>query len=34
LTTVNDLETLTGYDFLSDLPKEVQDEIEAKKDGE
>jgi len=34
LTTVDELEKLTGYDFLSDVPKEVQDEIEAKKDGE
>jgi len=34
LTTVDDLETLTGYDFLSDVPKEIQDVIEAKKDGE
>lgn len=32
LTTVDELEKLTGYDFLSDLPKGVQAEIEAKKD--
>jgi len=23
---------LTGYDFLSDVPKEIQDAIEARKD--
>jgi endonuclease G len=33
LTTVDELEKLTGYDFLSDVPKAVQDAIEAKKDG-
>lgn len=32
LTTVNDLESLTGYDLLSDVPKGAQDVIEAKKD--
>lgn len=34
LTTVDELERLTGYDFLSELPKEIQDAIEAKRDGE
>jgi endonuclease G, mitochondrial len=34
LTTVDALETLTGYDFLSELPKDIQAAIEAKKDGE
>lgn len=34
LTTVDALEQLTGYDFLSDVPKAIQDVIEAKKDGE
>lgn len=34
LTTVDELEKLTGYDFLSDVPKAVQDVIEARKDGE
>jgi endonuclease G, mitochondrial len=34
LTTVDELEKLTGYDFLSDVPKEIQDAIEAKRDGE
>ncbi len=32
LTTVAELEKLTGYDFLSDVPKEIQAVIEAKKD--
>lgn len=32
LKTVDELEELTGYDFLSDVPKEIQDAIEAKKD--
>jgi endonuclease G len=32
LTTVDELERLTGYDFLSDVPKEVQDAIEVRKD--
>lgn len=32
LTTVDELEKLTGYDFLSDLPVGVQAVIEAKKD--
>jgi len=31
---VDELEKLTGYNFLSDVPKEVQDAIEARKDGE
>ncbi len=31
LTTVDELELLTGYDLLSDVPKAVQDVIEAKK---
>jgi endonuclease G, mitochondrial len=34
LTTVDELEKLTGYDFLADLPLAVQAAIEAKKDGE
>jgi len=34
LTTVDELEKLTGYDFLSDVPKEIQVLIEARKDGE
>ena len=34
LTTVKELEQLTGYDFLSDVPKVIQDVIEARKDGE
>jgi endonuclease G, mitochondrial len=33
LTTVDELEKLTGYDFLADLPLAVQAAIEAKKDG-
>jgi endonuclease G len=32
LTTVRDLEKLTGYNFLSDVPKKIQDAIEAEKD--
>jgi len=32
LTTVDELEQLTGYDFLSDVPVGVQAVIEAKKD--
>jgi hypothetical protein len=32
LTTVDELETLTGYNFLSDVPEEIQKVIEAKKD--
>ncbi|MCY7275416.1 MAG: DNA/RNA non-specific endonuclease [Phormidesmis sp. CAN_BIN44] len=32
LTTVDELEKLTGYDFLSDVPVGVQAVIEAKKD--
>ena len=32
LTTVDELEKLTGYDFLSDVPSGVQAVIEAKKD--
>ncbi|MBW4422251.1 MAG: hypothetical protein KME13_24055 [Myxacorys californica WJT36-NPBG1] len=31
LTTVDELETLTGYNFL-DVPEEIQKVIEAKKD--
>lgn len=34
LTTVKELEELTGYNFLSDVPKQIQDVIEARKDGE
>ncbi len=34
LTTVDELEKLTGYDFLSDVPAGVQAVIEAKKDSE
>ncbi len=34
LTTVDELEKLTGYDFLSDVPEEIQAVIEAKKDDE
>ncbi|MDX2096841.1 MAG: DNA/RNA non-specific endonuclease [Leptolyngbyaceae cyanobacterium bins.59] len=33
LTTVDELEQQTGYDFLSDVPKDVQAVIEARKDG-
>jgi endonuclease G len=32
LTTVDEIEKLTGYDFLSDVPEEIQRVIEAKKD--
>lgn len=32
LTTVDELEKLTGYDFLSDVPEEIQKVIEAKKE--
>ncbi|MBD2078447.1 DNA/RNA non-specific endonuclease [Leptolyngbya sp. FACHB-17] len=32
LTTVDELEKLTGYDFLSDVPEDVQKVIEAKED--
>lgn len=32
LTTVDELETLTGYDFLSDVPEAIQKVIEARKD--
>ncbi|MBW4445008.1 MAG: DNA/RNA non-specific endonuclease [Plectolyngbya sp. WJT66-NPBG17] len=32
LTTVDELERLTGYDFLSDVPESIQTVIEAKKD--
>lgn len=32
LTTVDELEKLTGYDFLSDVPEAIQKVIEAKKD--
>jgi len=34
LTTVDELEKATGYDFLSDVPVGVQAVIEAKKDAE
>jgi endonuclease G len=34
LTTVDELEKLTGYDFLSDVPQNIQAVIEAKKDAE
>jgi endonuclease G, mitochondrial len=32
LTTVDELEQLTGYDFLSNVSKEIQDVIESRKD--
>ena len=32
LTTVDELETLTGYDFLADVPSGIQAVIEAKTD--
>lgn len=32
LTTVDELERLTGYDFLSDVPEAIQKVIEAKED--
>ncbi len=32
LTTVDELERLTGYDFLSNVPTEIQDVIESKTD--
>jgi len=31
-TTIDDLEQKTGLDFLNDLPKDVQDKIESKKE--
>lgn len=34
LTTVDDIEAKTGYDFLSNVPVAIQDVLEAKKDGE
>jgi endonuclease G len=34
LTTVDELEKLTGYDFLSDVSEEIQNVIEAKKDAQ
>lgn len=34
LTTADELERLTEYDFLSDVPEEIQKVIEAKKDTE
>jgi endonuclease G len=34
VSTVDQIEELTGYDFLSDVPAEIQSAIEAKKDGE
>lgn len=33
LTTVKELEKLTGYNFLSEVPSQIQDIIEARKDG-
>jgi len=32
LTTVREIEAITGYDFLSTAPKSIQDQIETKKD--
>jgi endonuclease G len=32
LTTVRDLETKTGYDFLSTVPQAIQDQIETRQD--
>jgi endonuclease G, mitochondrial len=32
LTTVRDLEGKTGYDFLTNVPKEIQDQVETKRD--
>ena len=32
LTTVDELERLTGYDFLSNVPQQIQAAIESKKD--
>jgi endonuclease G, mitochondrial len=32
LTTVRDLESKTGYDFLSDVPKAIQDKVETQSD--
>jgi endonuclease G len=32
LTTVREIEGTTGYDFLSNVPKDIQDQIETKKD--
>lgn len=32
LTSVDKIEELTGYDFLSNLPKPLQDALEAKVD--
>ncbi|WP_370589562.1 hypothetical protein [Tychonema sp. LEGE 07203] len=29
--TVDDVEALTGYDFLSELPEEIQDAIEQRR---
>ena len=34
LTTVDELEQATGYDFLSDVPTDIQAVIEARKDSE
>ncbi|MBW4528970.1 MAG: DNA/RNA non-specific endonuclease [Phormidium tanganyikae FI6-MK23] len=34
LTTVDELERLTGYDFLSDVPEAIQMVIEARKDSQ
>jgi endonuclease G, mitochondrial len=33
VTTVDELEQMTGYDFLADVPTEIQNVIEAKQDG-
>ncbi len=32
LTTVRELESKTGYDFLTNVPKEIQDTVETKRD--
>jgi endonuclease G, mitochondrial len=32
LTTVRELESKTGYDFLTNVPKEIQDQVETKRD--
>ena len=34
LTTVDELEQLTGYDFLSEIPVTIQAVLEARRDGE
>lgn len=33
ITSVDEIERLTGYDFLASVPEDIQDEIEAKVDG-